>query len=626
MSVFNPESPAGKIKLNRLYLLLFLSLIALIVGITFLAAVPPVSRDALTHHLFVPKLYLEHGGIYQIPSIPFSYYPMNLDLLYMIPLYFGNDIIPKYIHFLFALLTTWLIYDYLKNRTSSIYALLGSLFFLSIPIIVKLSITVYVDLGLMFFTTASLLLLFKWLNSGHKIRYLVFAGICCGLATGIKYNGLIVLFLLPLFIPVLYIRSKNGTEGSNSKGIGSSLIFLLAALITFSPWLIRNYAWTGNPIYPLHDSLFQQTTDKTVGQEQSAPQKEPAAIVKKLASRGSGVFATRKVLYHETWWQALLLPVRFFFAGQDDNPRYFDGRLNPFLLLLPFFAFTRKSPTRSLQIEKYTLLAFAGLFFFFTFFQEALRIRYIVCIVPPLVLLAIFGLHNIFLTAAAITSAGVRRGVQGLILLIPCAMLTYNTHYIIGQFQTIQPLSYILGTVDREEYITRFRPEYPVIQYANNQLQSDNQVLCIFLGNRGYYMDFKPVFDRPGQGGFLLDILQPPAHGKTIKNELLRRNISHILLREDLTQSWLQRLSVNKRVMIINFFRQETKKLFSSGGYSFFRITERNEMVYTPASTSTLPWVIKSMDTDNRKTEKLCDTGCPDDFFSIKKWAESYPE
>lgn len=572
MSVLDPESPSGKIKLNRLYLLLFFSLLVLIAGITLLGAVPPISRDALTHHLFVPKLYIEHGGIYQIPTIPFSYYPMNLDLLYMIPLYFGNDILPKYIHFFFALLTGWLIYDYLKKRTSLTYALLGSLFFLSIPIIVKLSITVYVDLGLMFFSTASLLLLFRWIDAEYKIKYLALAGICCGLAAGTKYNGLITLFLLPLFIPILYTRSQDAAEGSSSKGLAFSLVFMLAALVSFSPWLIRNYNWTGNPIYPLHNSIFQQIHGKTTGQE-PGNEKKLSTITKKLTSRGSGIFASRKILYHETWWQALLLPVRFFFTGQDDNPRYFDGKLNPFLFILPFFAFLKKSKSSQIQREKYTLLAFALLFFFFTFFQEALRIRYIVSIVPALVLLAIFGLQNIFSTTAAITSTRVRRGVQGLIFLIPCAMLAYNTHYIIGQFQTIQPLSYILGKVDREEYITRFRPEYPVIQYANNHLQSDNKVLCIFLGNRGYYMDFKPVFDRPGQGGFLLDILQPPAQGKIIKNELLRRNISHILLREDLTQNWLQRLPDDKQLVIVNFFQQETQKLFSSGGYSFFRIT-----------------------------------------------------
>ena len=81
-------------------------LLTVIAAIVILSAVPPVSRDALTHHLAVPKLYLEQGAIYEIPSVKFSYYPMNLDLLYLVPLYFGNDIIPKYVHFMFALQTS----------------------------------------------------------------------------------------------------------------------------------------------------------------------------------------------------------------------------------------------------------------------------------------------------------------------------------------------------------------------------------------------------------------------------------------------------------------------------------------------------------------------------------------
>ena len=95
----------------------------LVIVIILLSYVPPVSRDALTHHLVVPKLYLQHGGIYEIPSLIFSYYPMNLDLLYLIPLYFGNDIAPKYIHFLFSLLTAGLIFCYLRKRLGTHWGL-----------------------------------------------------------------------------------------------------------------------------------------------------------------------------------------------------------------------------------------------------------------------------------------------------------------------------------------------------------------------------------------------------------------------------------------------------------------------------------------------------------------------
>lgn len=135
--------------------ILVLFLIVIISAIFLMGSVPPVSRDALTHHLAVPKIWIEKGIFTELPGIPFSYYPMNLDLLYMVPLYWGNDIVPKYIHFSFALLTALLIYTHVKRRVDRVYGLLGALFFLSIPVIVKLSTAVYVDLGLIFFSASA---------------------------------------------------------------------------------------------------------------------------------------------------------------------------------------------------------------------------------------------------------------------------------------------------------------------------------------------------------------------------------------------------------------------------------------------------------------------------------------
>jgi len=201
-------------------------LLTLIISIVVLSYVPPVSRDALTHHLAVPKLYLKHGGIYEVPELIFSYYPMNLDLLYFIPLYFGNDIIPKYIHFSFALLTAWLIFSYLKKRIDTCYALFGVLLFLSLPVIIKLSFTVYVDLGLIFFSTASLIWLLKWIEKDFDIKYLIYSAIFCGLALGTKYNGLVLLFLLTLFVPFLYLRSIQNKTASQGKAICYSAILL----------------------------------------------------------------------------------------------------------------------------------------------------------------------------------------------------------------------------------------------------------------------------------------------------------------------------------------------------------------------------------------------------------------
>ena len=554
--------------------ILLILLLALVICTILLGSVPPTSRDALTHHLFIPKLYIEHGGIYQLPEFSWSYYPMNLDLLYMIPLYFGNDIIPKYIHYLFALLTAGLIYRYLKKNMGTHYVLLGAIFFLSIPIIVKLSITAYVDLGVVFFTTASLLLLFHWAEKDFQIRFLVLAGLCCGLAAGTKYNGLISILILTLFVPLIYQQSVVAKDKqSDIKAVLFGVVFALAALTTFSPWLIRNYAWTGNPIYPLHNSFFQKIKGVQVS-KQIVDDNESADSIQQHPDLKGNDFITRRLLYHETWWQTLLLPVRFFYEGQDDNPQFFDGKLSPFLLLLPFLAFFFKPSHDRERREKKFLLLFTFLYFFLVIFQTALRIRYIAPIIPPLVILSIYGLQGLF---KLLFSRGESTFVKNplaffLAACLLCIMLGYNAKYVFGQFAIVKPLPYVYGEISRNQYITDFRLEYPAIQYANTHLPPNAKVLCIFLGNRGYYMNFQPVFESPAINGFFPKFLNKNMCGQVIIEQLLKENITHILLRDDLTTSWFQRLNNHEKTCISPLLHNASKPLFSRDGYTFFQI------------------------------------------------------
>jgi 4-amino-4-deoxy-L-arabinose transferase-like glycosyltransferase len=563
---------------ERVLALLFsLCLLLTTIAVCILNTTPPTSRDALTHHLYVPKLWLQHGSFYEIRDITFSYYPMLLDLFYTIPLALGNDIIPKYIHFFFALFTAWLIFDYLRNRLNHIWGLIGSLFFLSLPIIVKLSITVYVDLGLIAFSTASLLMLFKWVDI-KKLRYLLLAGIFCGLAASTKYNGLIIVFLLTLFTPLLFSRSTVGAkEHSSFRALGYGVFFLLISLLTFSPWMIKNYTWTGNPVYPLYNSIFQDLNSKSskqtvTTQENGSNQK--TSIAKQLTSRTSSVFAQRKVLYHETWWQALLLPIRFFFEGQDDDPRYFDGKLNPFLLFLPFFAFFFFRYPRQIKIEIYCLFAFAWLSFFFAFFQGSLRIRYIAPSLPAFIILATYGLHNISsrLQLNDNKNTNLRNIAMGGIL-IP--LFLYNGLYIAHQFNTIKPLSYITGKISRDAFIAQFLPEYPIQQYANKHLKTGDKILAIYLGNRGYYFDFPVRFDLTDNSHLFADAILSSQTGDEISKKLKGQGLTHLFIRLDLfTQKANENLSREKIHLVNTFLTENTKQLAANKRYGLFELRE----------------------------------------------------
>ncbi len=532
------------------------SLVTLITVIVIMSMVPPVSKDALIHHLAVPKLYLKHGGVYEIPFMDFSYYPMNLEFLYMIPLYFGNDIIPKLIHFTFALSTAFLIFHYLKKRAGLVYGLSGAVFFLSIPIIVKLSINVYVDLGVIFFSFASLLLILKWLDENFRAKYLIYSGITCGLALGTKYNALITFALLVLFIPFLYSRFNKDKKHLNSRSLYYCAGFVLAALIFFSPWMIRNYSWKDNPVYPLYNSIFNQpdqTNNKIGGESEEENVKQ-----------NKGFFTYRNNIYGESTLEIAFLPVRIFFQGKDGDPQYFDGKLNPFLLIFPILAFLPlKNTPGTLKRERMIFLVFSLLFFFIAFFTAVLRIRYISPIIPPLTVLSILGIKNLLEAVNNKPSRIFRVTGNISVVLLFIFSLALNVNYIAGLFKDVDPVPFISGRISRDEYISRFIPEYPALKYINTKVSTDAKIFFIYLGKRGYYCNRDYEFNP----GFLHNLIFKARTPGDIFKGFRKKGFTHLLIFTPVFNKWVKdNCSIEKQKLIETFFREFTVSIFYRKG------------------------------------------------------------
>ena len=551
---------------RALSILLLILLSALIASIIFLSLVPPVGKDELAHHLAVPKLYLKHGGMYEIPFMPFSYYPMNLDLLYLIPLYLGNDIVPKFIHFTFALLTAWLLFRYIKRRINALYALFGVLLFLSIPLIVKLSITAYIDLGIIFFSTASLIFLLKWAEKAFKRRFLVLSAVFCGLGLGTKYNGLITFFLLTLFVPFLYGRACKDSKPGLLKPAWQGMVFFLVSVVLFSPWMIRNCYWTGNPLYPLYNHWFNAP----------APSIEMAASDKSEEEESDGghsIFAYRNVIYGERGWEIALLPIRIFFQGKDGDPQHFDGKLNPLLFFFPLFGFYRcREHSTVVRREKKIWLAFSLLFFAFAFFSKDLRMRYIAPIIPPLTILSVFGLRNL---VGWIQDSGAKASRWGGIILGLSLVffMGLNFGYLESQFAHVDPFDYLGGKVNRDEYIARFNPEYEAVQYINQSLPEDARVCLIFLGNRGYYLDRAYIYGED----VMYRLLKEGGGPERILHGLRDAKITHLFIQEGIFGKWVDfNFKGEEKAMLYDFFRDYTEGMFHENGFSVFGLKEVN--------------------------------------------------
>jgi 4-amino-4-deoxy-L-arabinose transferase-like glycosyltransferase len=532
------------------------TLILLIIIISIMCAVPPVSRDALTHHLAVSVLYVEKGNIHELSDIIPSYYPQFLDLIYCIPLIFDNDIAPKYFHFTFALLTALLIFLYLKQRVNRFYGLLSVIFFLSLPVIVKLSVTVYVDLGLMFFSFAALLSLLKWQEKKYKLSWLILSAICCGFALSTKYNGLVTFFILTAFTPIIYLKDYNNLTDNKKnrtsiqlKAAGYGLGFMLIAVTVFSPWMIKNYIWTKNPVYPLYDNYFN-------------PEPKAQINLKNLNTKPAiNHFHIRKYVYKESWFETVTIPLRIFFQGEDDNPKFFDGKLNPLLFLLPLFAFiTVPGKQDQFHSDKKIFLWFSILYILIVFFRQDMRIRWIGPAIVPLIILSSIGLKNIFLIVKT-------RYIKYFLTILIICTAGLNAVYIYQLFNKIDPLSYIYGKVTRDEYIEKFRPEYAALQYTN-QLKGDIKILAFFLGNRMYYSDHNIKFNHD----LFKNIVQNSKTPDDIYQAFKTKKFTNFIINFAQFNPWIERTyTLDEKKQIQLFFNNHTKKLFVKNGHGVYQ-------------------------------------------------------
>jgi len=493
---------------------------------------PPISRDALIHHLAIPKLWLRHGGFYETPWANYSYYPMNINLLYLVCLYFKNDIAPKFIHLAFGLGMGWLIYIYLKEKFDRNWGLLGVVIFLTTPIVVWLSTSAYIDLGMTFFTTGSVLAFVKWRDSEYKqIKWLLISSFCMGIAVGSKYNALIALLVLNMILMLSYVRDTNRQMAVLKYGI---LFFTVTALVA-SPWYYKNYILTENPFYPLFNSFFNSLHHKPVQEIVHGQAIEKIGQI--------GFFKMREVMYGETFWETLLIPIRMFFQGKDNSYRYFQGSLNPILILfLPFILLNKRY-----RRDKISFMFFSVLFIFMAYFLTEKQVRYILPVLPFLAIITVMGIKDLYdrLKPEKLYTFLRFHGSFGYVARIVlfagiASLLTLNFLYLKNRMNIIKPFQYVFGQETREDFLRRNLLHFPAVEYINMNLPEDAKIFSMFLGRRGYYLE-RSYKNEPSFGVKTIKRMVKSAASEerflTFKRSM---DVTHILMRTDLVDSYLK--------------------------------------------------------------------------------------
>jgi hypothetical protein len=249
--VRSPFSPAGR------WCVVIVGLLALLPLVGALAPPDTMEWDSLAYHLALPKLWLAANSIATVPFIHHSYFPANVDALYVWGMAIGGEVGAKTFSFAFFVLGSLALFG-IARRWYGLHAGLWScLAFVGVPVVLWESGTAYIDVSQGLMAGMGALYGAELLTTGgsshDRRRLVILSGLLLGLSAGSKYTGLVVLGALGVVAVarcVVLAFAKRNTPGTLGAVLRDVVAVTCLALVVCSPWYVRNYVQTGNPTYP----------------------------------------------------------------------------------------------------------------------------------------------------------------------------------------------------------------------------------------------------------------------------------------------------------------------------------------------------------------------------------------
>jgi hypothetical protein len=385
-----------------------------------------------------------------------------------------------------------------------------------------------------------------------------------GIAIGSKYNALIALFIISMMLMLRYVRDTNKQIKAFQYGI---LFFGIAILVT-SPWYLKNYLQTGNPLYPLFNRFFQSLHHGPV-QEVLYRQ-----VIQKTGQ--INFFKMREVMYGETFWETLLIPIRMFFQGEDNSYRYFQGALNPILIVFSPFILLGKRHVK----DKLLFVSFSVLFVTMAYFLTAKQVRYILPVLPFLTILAVMGIKDLLdnlkerkFFSFSQSGKNLTSIAKIIIFSIISVLLVFNLLYLKNRISAIKPFGYVLGRETKKSFLRRHLLHYQAVEYINQNLPDDAKVFTMFLGRRGYYLE-RDYRNEPSFGIHTINqMIKRSSNEKVFKKYIRSMNCTHILMRTSLVDNYLNNNFSSKEIEIFkNLTKKYWKIVYKYNGYSVWDI------------------------------------------------------
>lgn len=451
---------------------------------------PEIGKDALIYHLAVPKLFIEHHGFYFIEGNIFANYPLFGEMLYIVGLILQGDILAKGIPFILLLFILLGMGLFIRRRIGKdSFPYLAMLILISVPSVFITAHMAYNDFFVTYYCLGAVFAFISWSEQNDR-GWLILCGLFSGLAVACKYTALLLPFLGALGV-LWSARSRKLHTKEAAQNISMYLIFLVLA---GSPFYIKNWVITGNPVYPFLFSIF------------GGAGWEPGQ------ARLYDLFVHTLGMGKEPL-DYLLLPWNVSLRAKMDSLQ-FDGILGPvFLILLPF-VFGLRKPGRPIAI----ILVYCACTLLFWAFS-AQQIRYLIPVLPFLSILTVF----------ILSYYRDRKGISAILIILISASLMFNFYYAARDFLKIRPLGVVFGLESRDDFLKRSIPSYGMYSYVNRQLPPNAKVFLIYMKNYGFLCNRDFYSDAMFESYTLQKILSSSRNLQEIREALKKMGFTHIM-------------------------------------------------------------------------------------------------
>jgi hypothetical protein len=433
-----------------------------ILGLIFWTTwVPPHQYDSLVYHLPLAAAYARMGGFTPMEHLLFSHFPQNGELLFTLALILRSDILGQMFMWLASALAVWWIFELGKREAPLSTVMLACVLLVTHTSVMLLAGTTYVEPLVMLWVTAAVLSFLRWrqvsaVDPGSR-SWLVLSAIFTGLALGTKYYAGITAAILGLRLLI-----AAAAPGDNRRArLLDLVVFVGLVTALFSPWMVKNYVNTGNPLFPFFYKWFAGSA--------TGPRAQTAWDYFHILNEYGHMGHFWKDLLNFPK-EILTKPLRFG-GGMDVL-----GGLGWELALwtIPLSAWASRS-NRFLK----GMMAFCGLYLA-AWFCTGVVLRFLTVVAPLLSLLAANGLSRVLSEAEPLarrllwTATGILIAVHLLLFF-----------YVHSLFQSANVL---LGQEERESFLARRLDYYACARVAAERLDKSDKILLVGE-QRGYYVE-----------------------------------------------------------------------------------------------------------------------------------------